>query len=89
MNDAKEAIKQLREKRAVAIERSKANVKEHARKMKLIKDCIKGEGKTVPMIAEKTKIDPSEVLFYISTMKKYGEAVEGPKDGSFFTYQSA
>jgi hypothetical protein len=29
----------------------------------------------------------SEVLWYVATLKKYGEILEGPKDGGYFRYR--
>jgi len=45
------------------------------------------EAKTVPEIAQATEILPSQVLWYVATMKKYGLVSEGEKDGDYFKYQ--
>jgi DNA-binding IclR family transcriptional regulator len=42
---------------------------------------------TVPEIAAATGLPVSEVLWYVATLKKYGEILEGPKAGSYFRYR--
>ena len=41
----------------------------------------------MPEIAAATGLPVSEVLWYVATLKKYGEILEGPKDGSYYRYR--
>ncbi|MDM8522110.1 hypothetical protein QUF80_01960 [Desulfococcaceae bacterium HSG8] len=83
----KEALKKLREERNLQVETARGTIKTHTKLMKKIREQIKTEGKTVPDIAQETAITPSQVLWYISTMRKYGMVSEGEKDGDYFKYQ--
>ncbi len=82
----KEAMKKLRESRRKVIKATSARVKEQKKAVKAIKGQVQGEARTVPEIAEATGITPSEVLWFIATMKKYGQIIEGEKDGGYFRY---
>ena len=82
----KEAMKKLRESRRQVIKATSARVKEQKKAVKAIKEQVQGEARTVPEIAEATGITPSEVLWFIATLKKYGQIIEGEKDGSYFRY---
>ena len=83
----KEALKKLREERKARVERARKSIKTHNRFIKKIREQMNTEGKTVPEIARATAILPSRVLWYISTMRKYGMVSEGEKDGDYFKYQ--
>jgi predicted transcriptional regulator len=82
-----EGLKQLREARkqtiAVATARMKAQKKESA----AIKHELKQGGRTVPEIAAATGIPSDTVMWYLATLKKYGEIVESGQDGNYFRYQ--
>ena len=82
----KEAMKELRKSRKQFIKASAASLKEHNKAIKAIKEQIKDDPKTVPEISQAAGIPSSEVLWYISTMKKFGEVVEGEQDDSYFRY---
>jgi len=41
----------------------------------------------VPEIAAATDLLVSEVLWYVASLKKYGEILEGSKDGSYYRYR--
>ena len=62
-------------------------MKEQRRAVKAIKACLTGAELTVPEIAAATGLPASEVLWYVATLKKYGEILEGPKDGSYYRYR--
>ena len=34
-----------------------------------------------------TGLPVAEVLWYVASMKKYGEILEGPKDGGYYRYK--
>jgi Fic family protein len=87
--EKKEAMKKLRESRKHIIKATSARVKEHRKAIKAIKEQLQDEARTVPEIAGATGLASSEVLWFIATLKKYGEIVEGDKDGGYFRYSLA
>ena len=83
----REALKKLREARKPAIAAVTARMKEQKKAIEAIKgELQKGEG-TVPEIAAATGLDAASVLWYLATMKKYGQVAEGKADGSYFRYR--
>jgi hypothetical protein len=88
-NDAKEALKQLRQQRKVSIDRARKMIKNQNKQIAGIKSQIKEEPRTVPEIAAALSMNPSEVLIFVAALRKYGEVVEGAKDGDYFRYQLA
>ena len=83
----REALKKLREARKPAIAATTARMREQKKAMEAIKgELQKGEG-TVPEIAAATGLDAASVLWYLATMKKYGQVAEGAADGSYFRYR--
>ena len=85
----KEKLKKLREDRKVKIEVAKARMKEQRKKIKAIKEQLKDSPLTVPAIAAATEIEPSHVLWFVAALKKYGQIIEGEKDGSYFQFRLA
>ena len=87
--DSKPAIdlKPLREARKVNIDRAREAVKEQNRVIKAIREALADGGKTIPTLAQAVSMETETVLFYVSTLKKYGIVGEGRKDGSYFTYE--
>ncbi len=83
----KEAMKTLRKARKQKIAAASGKMKEQTKVIKSIKEALGADGATVPAIAEKTGMPSVEVLWYLATMKKYGEIVEGDKDGAYFRYK--
>ena len=57
--------------------------------LKAIKTELAKEAYTVPEIARALKMKTATVLMFVSALRKYGEVVEGPKDGDYFKYQLA
>jgi hypothetical protein len=82
----KEAMKKLRESRREIIKATSARVKKHKKSVRAIKEQLRDQARTVPEIAEATGLESSEVLWFIATLKKYGEIIEGEKDGGYFRY---
>ncbi len=83
----REAMKKLREARKPQIAAATARMKEQKKAVAAIKgELQKGEG-TVPEIAAATGLDTASVLWYLATMKKYGEVAEGPAAGNYFRYR--
>jgi hypothetical protein len=55
--------------------------------VKAIKACLEAAELPVPEIAAATGLPTSETLWYLASLKKYGEILEGPKDGSYYRYK--
>jgi predicted Rossmann fold nucleotide-binding protein DprA/Smf involved in DNA uptake len=83
----KEALKQLKAARKDQIAASSARMKEQRRAVKAIKASLAEAHLTVPEIAAATGVPVTEVLWYVATLKKYGEILEGPKAGSYYRYR--
>jgi predicted Rossmann fold nucleotide-binding protein DprA/Smf involved in DNA uptake len=87
-NDAgKEALKKLKADRKEQIALTTNRMREQRKAVKAIKEQLGGAELTVPEIAEATGLPVSEVLWYVASLKKYGEILEGPKAGSYFCYK--
>ena len=80
-------LKQLKAARQDQIAAATARMKEQRRAVKAIKARLEGADLTVPEIAAATGLLASEVLWYVASLKKYGEILEGPKDGGYFRYR--
>ena len=83
----KTALKQLKAARKEQIAAGTMRMKEQRRAVKAIKAQLEGAELTVPEIAAATGLPASEVLYYVATLKKYGEILEGPKDGGYYRYR--
>ena len=82
-----EALKKLKAARKEQIAATTARMKEQRQAVKTIKEHLEGAELTVPEIAAATGLPMSEVLWYVASLKKYGEILEGPKDGSYYRYR--
>jgi predicted transcriptional regulator len=85
----KEAMKKLRKDRKEWISRASTIVKEQKKIRKAIKGYLENQPATVPEISEATGIPSDKVLWYLATLKKYGEIIEGEKNDGYFRYVSA
>jgi hypothetical protein len=83
----KEALKKLREVRKPAIAAATARMKEQKKAIDAIKAQLAQGERTVPEMAAATGLPASEVLWYVASLKKYGEVLEGPIDGSYYRYR--
>ena len=83
----KAALKKLREERAWQINRAKETVKTQQKIIKRITEQVQNDAKTVPEIAQATGLPASQVLMFVTTLRKYGVMAEGVKDGDYFRYQ--
>jgi predicted Rossmann fold nucleotide-binding protein DprA/Smf involved in DNA uptake len=83
----KEALKKLKATRKEQIAAATAKMKEQRKAVKAIKEQLAGAELTVPEIAEVTGLPASEVLWYVATLKKYGEILEGPKASGYYRYR--
>jgi len=86
---SKEQMKALRETRKAFIQVASSRMKQQKKEIEVIKEQLRSSAKTVPQIAAATQIGSAEVLWYVATLKKYGEIIEGEKDGSYFRYSLA
>jgi hypothetical protein len=87
VNDAKKAsMKELRIQRKPIITKAAAIMKAQKKEMTAIKDFLKVQAATIPDIAAGTDMPTDKTLWYMATMKKYGQIVEGQKQGAFFLY---
>ncbi len=83
----KEALKKLKAARKDQIAAATARMKEQRQAVKAIKEHLEGAELTVPEIAAATGLPASEVLWYVASLKKYGEILEGPKAGGYYRYK--
>jgi predicted transcriptional regulator len=85
--EKKEAMKRLRQERKDSIQRAAALVKSQKKDLKLIREQLEGEGATAPEVAEALTMDVARVIWYMATLKQYGEIVEGSKESGYFKYK--
>lgn len=86
VKNKKEAMKNLRKVRKKWITRASIKLKTQKKLLKAIKEQLEKKASTVPDISQVTKIPADTVLWYLATLKKYGEVIEGEKDGDYFQY---
>jgi predicted transcriptional regulator len=82
----KEAMKKLRSDRKEWITQASTMFKEQKKILKTIKGHLENQPATVPEISQTTGIPSDRVLWYLATLKKYGDIIEGEKDGGYFRY---
>ena len=85
--EQKEAMKALRQERKAWIKIAAAKVKEHNSALRAIREQLKDMPRTVPEIAEGTGLPSSKVMWYVASMKKFGDILEADQDDSYFRYQ--
>lgn len=85
-DEKKAAMKELRAQRKDMIATASSKMKTQKKKVKAIKEFLKGKAATIPDIAEAIAMPKDETLWYIATMKKYGQIIEAQKEGAFFKY---
>ena len=82
----KETLKALRQARQTAIARARDAIQANNKIFKAIREQLGAAPQTVPEIAQALKVDPAQVLLFVAALKKYGEVVEGAKEGQYFKY---
>ncbi len=82
----KQTLQALRQERKPFIERARQSIKANNKILKAIREQIAAEPATVPQIARALEMKTATVLLFVSAMKKYGEVMEGPKEGDYFKY---
>jgi hypothetical protein len=85
----KAAMKKLREDRTPFIKAASAKMQIQKKTIRAIKDQLKDGAQTVPAIAAATGGTTAETLWYVASLKKYGEIKEAEKDGGYFKYELA
>lgn len=85
----KEALKKLRQARQPIIQAAAARLKEQRRALDALQAELQGGERTVPELAAATGLASADVMWYIAALKKYGQVLEGDKDGSYFRYRLA
>jgi predicted transcriptional regulator len=85
-SDSKEKLKALREERSEIIERNKELLKKQNSETGLIKKGLKDGNKTIPELAKETGLKSELILYYVSTMKKFGEINEAGHADGYFRY---
>ncbi len=83
----KEAMKKLRESRKPFIKAATEKMRKHKKAIKLIKDVMSNQQMTVPEIAQAVTMSTADVMWYVASLKKYGELVEAEKAGDYFKYE--
>jgi predicted Rossmann fold nucleotide-binding protein DprA/Smf involved in DNA uptake len=83
----KEALKKLKAARKEQVAAATSRMKAQRRAVKAIKESLADSELTVPEVAAATGLPVDEVLWYVATLKKYGEILEGPKAGAYYRYR--
>jgi hypothetical protein len=82
----KDTMARLRNERGDRVAAAKERIKEQVRALKLIKGHLAQGPDTVPGIATATGLSPAQALWYVTAMRKYGQAAEGVKRDGYFEY---
>lgn len=82
----REDLKALRQSRKKTIDSVREMVKETRTIRKKLSDALSEGPKTVPELAGTTGITSQQVLWHLTSMKKYGKVGEGDQSGDYFQY---
>jgi predicted transcriptional regulator len=82
-------LKDLREKYASSIERTRERLKEQKAVRRQICQALRDGPRTVPEIAEASDLPTHEVLWHVTAMKKYDAVVETGQCGEYYQYALA
>lgn len=83
----KETVKLLRKKKKPAKENLELQ-KDQKKITKAIKKALESGPKTIPQIAEESSLKPSTVVWYMFSIRQYGEvAVEGEAEEGYYSYK--
>ena len=82
----RKALKKLREARSATVATAAERVKTQKKALGLLRGLLTGAGKTAPELAQLVGMPASEVLWYLASLKKYGEVFEGEKDDGYYRY---
>lgn len=84
---AKQDLKELREARKTTIEAVRERVKKNRKVQKTLSEALKSGAATIPELAQQTGLPSPDVLWHLTSMKKYGKVAEGDQSGDYFTYK--
>ena len=84
--EKKAAMKKLRMERKELIAAASSTMKIQKKDIKTIKEFLEHRAATIPDIAEGINMPTDKTLWYMATLKKYGQIIEAQKEGAFFTY---
>lgn len=82
-----EMLKRLREEHKESVELAQALLKEQKRIQQELCKAVRERPKTVPEIAQETGMPSHEVLYYLTSFKKYGLVVENGMCGDYPLYE--
>lgn len=85
-NDAKAAMKQLRESRKDFIRAAGDRMKAQKKVIQALTRQLENGAQTVPQLAAAIGAGTAETLWYVAALKKYGQVVEAKKEGAYFSY---
>ena len=80
-------LKGLREQHRETVQRTQTLLKEQKAVRRSIGQAIREAPKTVPEVAEATRLPANEVLWHIIAMKKYDQVIETDMCGEYYQYQ--
>ena len=84
--DNKAKLKALKEERKELIAKNRELLKKQNRETGLIQKGLQAGEKTIPELAEETGLKSDLILYYLSTMKKYGQVAEAGHSEGYFKY---
>jgi predicted transcriptional regulator len=82
-----ELLKRLRNEHKATVEQTQNLLKEQKRVHQAVCKAIRERPKTVPEIAKEIDMPTHEVLWYITSFKKYGLVIENGMCGDYPLYQ--
>ena len=82
-----EILKKLRETHSQTVEKTQTLVRDQKKLHQSICALIREEGKTVPEISTQLGIPSHEVLWFLTSMKKYGIVIETGMCGDYPVYK--
>lgn len=79
---------ELRKEYAVTVEHAQELLKKQQVARKVLEKAMHDGPRSVPQLAQQTRLPAHEVLWHVASMKKYGLVVEAGTDesGDFFIY---
>lgn len=83
----KQALKEVRAKRAGFIKQAAAASKRQKAELTKIKGGLAQGPATPPELAEATGLEAQRVTWLLAAMRKYGQVVEAEKQGDYFSYR--
>jgi predicted transcriptional regulator len=83
-----EMLSALRQEHQDSVQRAQALLKEQQAVRKVLRQAMKGAAHTIPELAEATGLPADQVLWHVSTMKRYDLVVEAGMDenGEYYLY---